>query len=142
MSSWRFRLAAGAFLGSAVVCGTACGAVSESSTDAATSIELRSALDAIGSDFGRLQDEVTATNLAADPAVRAAAISKANGTLARLSDECRQAERIYSQLQGTLPPKVGASSARATADLNEIVGDLSAAEQNLTEMQTLVASLQ
>jgi hypothetical protein len=105
-------------------------------------VELRRALDTIASDFDALNGDLTAANLAADPAVRAAAIAKASGTLSRLADECRQAERIFSQLQGTLPPKVGSAGPQASGELSQIVGDLSAAEQNLNEMQTLVASLQ
>jgi len=89
-----------------------------------------------------LSEELLAANLATDPAARAAAIAKVDGTLSRLSDECRQAERIYSQLQGSLPAKVGNSAANASADLSEIASDLSAAEQNLNETRTLVASLQ
>jgi hypothetical protein len=142
MSSRRFWPSAVALLAAAFLAGSTLDATSEPSNEAVAITELQGSVDAIASDFGKLRAELLAANLATDPAVRAAAIAKVDGTLSRLSDECRQAERIYSQLQGSLPAKVGSASANASADLAEIVSDLSAAEQNLSDTQTLVASLQ
>lgn len=142
MRSRRLARIAATGLWAALLCGGALAAASDAASEPRSVVELRRALDTITSDLDALSGELTAGNLAADPAVRAAAVAKASGTLSRLAGECRQAERLFSQLQGALPPKVGSAAPLASSELSQIVGDLSAAEQNLNEMQTLVASLQ
>jgi len=65
MRSERFAAMAGALLGAAIFCGVALAA-----TDDAPATKLGERLDAIATDFEILRGEVTAANLAADPAVR------------------------------------------------------------------------
>ncbi|HLW92289.1 MAG TPA: hypothetical protein VKS78_13460 [Roseiarcus sp.] len=97
----------------------------------------------IESDFNLLQKEFTAANLASDPSARAAAVAAATKTLDRLTQECSEAEKIYGQLQGSLPAKLsGASATTASTDLSDIIANLSQAEQNLAQAKTIVASLQ
>jgi hypothetical protein len=102
---------------------------------------LRTRLDAIETDLKLLHEEILAANTAADPAARAAAIDQASGTLARLVSECTDVEHAYSALEGSLPSKVGASAAVASADLTAIVSDLDAAASDLDQARTALASL-
>ena len=104
---------------------------------------LQSKMHQIETDFDLLQREFTAANLAKDRSARAAAAAAATKTLDRLTQECSEAEKIYGQLQSSLPPKLsGASATTASSDLSDIIADLSQAEQNLAQARTALASLQ
>lgn len=108
---------------------------------AARSEALPDRLGAIEKDLAILHQEILAANTAADPAARAAAVDQATGTLARLASECRDVERAFAGLQGSIATKVGASAGAASADLTAIVADLDAAASDLDQARTTVASL-
>ena len=107
----------------------------------AAASDLRSRLNAIKTDLTVLHQEILAANTTTDPGARAAAVDQASGTLARLVSECKDVEHAYAALEGSLPSKVGASAAAASADLTAIVGDLDAAAGDLEQARTTLASL-
>ena len=104
-------------------------------------MKLQRQLDAVERDFELFQQQLLAANTAADPSVRAAAVVQATDTLARLAIECRDTERLYAALEGSLPTKAGKSGSKVLSDLAAITADLEAAAKDLESARSTIASL-